>query len=128
MSEKFETAVAEYEQDLGIRPGTLCAYDIDIDFVADLTLVGVRAAIGISEEVLHCPWKEMLLVERLDPPTWNVAKQLIAEGYAGVRVPSTRGAGANVVLWRWNDQPSRRVKALDPLNDLPRDASSWRPA
>jgi hypothetical protein len=28
MSEEFSTAVAEYEQDLGIRPGTLCAYDV----------------------------------------------------------------------------------------------------
>jgi hypothetical protein len=30
MSGQFATAVAEYEQDLGIRPGTLCAYDADV--------------------------------------------------------------------------------------------------
>ena len=28
MSDDFATAVAEYEQDLGIRPGTLCAYEV----------------------------------------------------------------------------------------------------
>ena len=30
MSEDFATAVAEYEQDLGIRPGTLCAYAVNV--------------------------------------------------------------------------------------------------
>ena len=36
MSEQFATAIAEYEQDLGIRPGMLCAYDVTADQVVDL--------------------------------------------------------------------------------------------
>ena len=37
MSEAFATAVAEYEQELGIRPGTLCAYDVEAEDIVDLT-------------------------------------------------------------------------------------------
>jgi hypothetical protein len=36
------------------------------------------------------------------------------------------GAGINIVLWRWNDAPDRRVVAHDPLGDLPVDQSAWR--
>ena len=55
-----------------------------------------------------------------------ISDQLIAAGMAGILVPSTRlPGGRNLVLWRWNDAPDRRVIALNPQSDLPRDQSSW---
>jgi hypothetical protein len=33
--------------------------------------------------------------------------------------------GANLVLWRWNEPDGAHVRHLDPLNDLPRDQTSW---
>ena len=33
----YITAISEYEQDLGIRPGTLCAYDVDVSGVVEIT-------------------------------------------------------------------------------------------
>jgi hypothetical protein len=30
------------------------------------------------------------------------------------------------VLWRWNDSPERRLEALDPSGDLPRDREITR--
>ncbi|MBX9933521.1 hypothetical protein [Methylobacterium isbiliense] len=55
-----------------------------------------------------------------------MADRLIADGAPGVRVPSARGRGINLVLWQWKVGPaSPRVVALDPLADLPRDQSSW---
>lgn len=126
MSETFATAVAEYEQDLGIRPGTLCAYEVQAEQIVDLTDPATLRTAGIEPADLAGPWKQIALVEKRRPPTWDLADRLIADGIVGVRVPSVRARGANVVLWRWNAGPgSAQVGALDPLGDLPLDQSSW---
>lgn len=126
MSEAFVTAIAEYEQDLGIRPGTLCAYDVDVGAVADLCDPAAREALGVAAAVLACPWKQILLVEKARPPTWDLAERLARQGFAGLRVPSVRDPqGVNLVLWSWNDAPDRRVAALDPLGDLPMNQAAW---
>ncbi len=126
MSARFETAVAEYEQELGIRPGTLCAYRTDISGIVDLCDEKIRRSANMEERDLDCPWKEIALIERRRPPTWDIARRLYEAGAAGVLVPSIRWpSGVNLVLWRWNDADDRRVTALDPLRDLPRDQSSW---
>ena len=126
MSETFTTAVAEYEQDLGIRPGTLCAYEVEAERIVDLTDAATLRAAAIDPAVLACPWKRIALIERKRPPSWDLADHLLALDVAGVRVPSVRARGANLVLWRWNAGPdSPRVAALDPLGDLPLDQRSW---
>jgi RES domain-containing protein len=60
-------------------------------------------------------------------PTWDIARRLLGQGAAGIRVPSVQAPGVDLVLWRWNDAPDRRVEALDPLGDLPKYQSSWPP-
>ncbi|KAA2235739.1 RES family NAD+ phosphorylase [Salinarimonas soli] len=127
MSEAFTMAVAEYEQDLGIRPGMLCAYDVEAGGILDLTDPATLAALGTTPADLAAPWKQIALIERGRPPTWDLAGRLIEAGAIGVRVPSTRAAGANLVLWRWNTALGARVAALDPLGDLPRSPRSWEP-
>jgi RES domain-containing protein len=126
MSERFATAIAEYEQDLGIRPGTLCAYEADVANVVDLCDALIRAAAGIDLDDLRCPWKKIAFIAKSRPPTWDIAKRLFDAGASGIRVPSVLPVGGtNLVLWRWNDAPDRKVVALDQLGDLPRDQSSW---
>jgi RES domain-containing protein len=126
MSEQFETAVAEYEQDLGIRPGTLCAYEVDVAGVVDLVDVAVCRKLAVTAADLRCPWKQITFVDKERPPSWDIARRLLGLGAAGVRVPSVQPiGGANLVLWRWNDAPERKVEALDPMRDLPKDQSSW---
>lgn len=120
------TAVAEYLQDLGPRPGTFCAYDVDVRGVVDLTDPAVRRACRASMTTLHGPWKKILLIDGKRPPTWTLARRLRNGGAAGLLVPSTQHAeGVNLVLWRWNDTARRRVTAIDPHSDLPADQSSW---
>ena len=127
MSEQFTTAIAEYEQDLGLRPGTLCAYEADMTGVVDLCDTAVCAAIGINPDDLCCPWKRIALINKSRPPTWDIARRLFDAGVSGIRVPSAQPIGStNLVLWRWNDAPDRKVGALDPFGDLPVDQSSWR--
>ncbi len=126
MSADLATAVAEYEQELGIRPGTFCAYDVEVAGILDLCVDGVLAGLGIDAAARFAPWKSLLLVEKKRPPGWDIAERLIASDVAGVLAPSARLAGGvNLVLWRWNDVPNRTVIPLDPQRDLPRDQSSW---
>lgn len=126
MSEEFSTAVAEYEQDLGIRPGTLCAYDVQCERIADLADARTLGALRIDEAMLRAPWKHLAFVEKRGPPTWSLAERLLAESIDGIRVPSVQAAGFNLVLWRWNSEGTTKVAALDPLRDLPADQSSWK--
>jgi RES domain-containing protein len=126
MSEEFVTAVAEYEQDLGIRPGTLCAYDVKSERIVDLGDALTLETLGVDAAALRAPWKHIAFVEKRLPPTWPLAERLLQEGIDGARVPSAQAIGLNLVLWRWNVERAARVVALDPLRDLPADQSSWR--
>jgi RES domain-containing protein len=126
LSEEIDTAFAEYQQDLLVRPGTFCAYQLDVAGVIDLCNPATRAAIRINEQILLSPWKEILLVQKRQPPTWELVVQLLKLGVTGVRVPSAqKQGGVNLILWRWNDNPSRRVKVLDPKHELPNNQDSW---
>jgi RES domain-containing protein len=126
ISEDYITAIAEYEQELGIRPGTLCAYDVDLRGIVDLTDLQVQTICSVTTATLTCAWKEIWLVQKQRPPTWELAASLATDGYTGVRVPSVRHfSGVNLVLWQWNDHPDRHIAVLDPRSDLPTDQRSW---
>lgn len=125
MSEEFATAVAEYEQDLGIRPGTLCAYDVKSERIADLADPRTLEAVGVDAAVLRSPWQHVAFVEKRKPPAWALAEHLLAENINGIRVASVQATRHNLVLWRWNVEGAARVLALDALRDLPGDQSSW---
>jgi RES domain-containing protein len=127
LSESIDIAFAEYQQELLIRPGTFCAYQLKVSGIVDLCDPVLREAIGTSLNILLSPWKEILLVQRREPPTWQLSTKLLKQGFAGVRVPSAqRLDGINIVLWRWNDDPSCQVNVLDPKQELPHNQSSWK--
>lgn len=120
LSADLMTAVAEYEQDLGIRPGTFCAYDVDGIPVVDLRdeKTAVKAGIGSRAE-LFAAWRHRLLVEKREPPSWRTADRLRDAGTAGVLVPSTQLAGGtNLVLWLDRIPSAGVILPLDPQNDL----------
>lgn len=126
MSAGLDSAVAEYEQELGIRRGTFCAYDVDAADVLDLCDDSVLAVCGVDPAARFAPWKQRLLMEQGRPFGWDIAERLIAAGVTGVLVPSVRLAGGvNLVLWHWNDRSDRTVIPLDPQRDLPRDQRPW---
>jgi RES domain-containing protein len=127
LAEDLLTASAEYEQELGIRPGPFCAYDLDVADIIDLLVETSRAGLGITIDDLLAPWQEIAFVRGEQPPTWALALRLQEDGCAGARVPSAvLSDAANIVLWRWNDGPNHRVVAHDPLGDLPLNQSAWR--
>lgn len=120
------TAVQEYEQDLGWRPGTLCAYRVSGRF-ADLREPQVLAALGFTMRDLRCPWKQLAFSDPTqEPPSWRIADLLLQHRVTGAIFPSQANSlGTNLVLWRWNLRGAAKVEVIDPLMDLPRNQSSW---
>jgi RES domain-containing protein len=129
LSEQIETAFAEYQQELGVRPGTFVAYDVAGGSVADLGDPVVLESLQVDPASLLGPWKEMAWVKLETPPTWLMRDSLEAAAVDGVRVPSARYAGGfNLVLWRWNAASAPRVTANDPLEELGRGRRTRRRA
>lgn len=124
------TAVNEASQGFAfkIRPCVLCSYEVDCDAVVDLRTPEAAAGQGIGWEDMACAWFS-LLSEGKEPPSWTVARALIAAGQAGVLVPSfapgATEADHNLVLWRWGERRPHRVRVFDPTGRLPKDQLSW---
>jgi RES domain-containing protein len=126
----IETAIKEITQGLGLRidPHVLCSYDVDCADVADLRTYAGRAEHGVAPEELSSAWFSYPL-ERKEPPSWQLARRLIARGIAGILVPSfAPGAtqrDGNLVLWDWSERPPHQVRVFDPSGRLLRDQRSW---
>ncbi len=117
LSEQIETAFAEYQQELGVRPGTFVAYDVEAVLV-DLTRSDVLDAVGATHADLLGAWKSVAWVEHGTPATWRLADRLGAD-HCGLRVPSVQyGGGTNLVLWAWNVPGGAQVSVLDPRGEL----------
>ena len=129
-SRRMETAWIEAQQGFAFKaqPLTICAYAVDCDGVADLTEPATCAALNVSEADLAGPWED-LAARGLEPPSWALARRLIAAGTAAIIVPSfapgAGTAGRNVVFWRWSADRPCRVAVIDDEGRLPRNDSSW---
>jgi RES domain-containing protein len=127
---RVETAWFEAQQGFAFKaqPLTICAYEVDCADMIDLTDLDTRLAHGVTGADLACAWED-LASRGLEPPSWRVAKSLMAGGAAGLMAPSfAPGAGAtacNVVFWTWSDTLPHKVTVIDDRALLPRDGRSW---
>lgn len=110
------------------EPCVLCSYDIDCDHIVDLTTRAARMRSRVLAREIGCAWHAHL-ARGEDPPSWAVARRLIAEGAAGILVPSyAPGAmpnDKNLVLWKWNSQLPHKITVFDPSGRLPKNQLSW---
>ena len=124
------TAVKEANQGFAhkIEPCVLCSYQVDCEDVVDLRTDEARAEHGVRLDDMACAWFSFL-GEGKEPPSWQIARHFIAEGKAGMLVPSfAPGATAddqNLVLWSWSERAPRQVAVFDPSGRLPKDQLSW---
>ncbi|MDM9645702.1 RES domain-containing protein [Rhizobium sp. S163] len=123
-----ETALAEFKGgvDPKFKPCTLVSYTVDCDPIADLTDPAFRSKRGITLADLKCAWA--LLMHTQTPPSWKIAADLIADGYAGILVDSfaTGGSsGTNLVLWKFGDKLPFFIAHHDPDGALPKNQDSW---
>ena len=112
-----ETALREANQIGPLQPTTMVSFAADLDPVFDATGFGALAPYGLGPaDLADDLWRARM--DAGDPvPTQDFAARLIAEGHAGLIVPSFAPAALagdlNMVLWRWGDTlPCRLV-----LND-----------
>ena len=127
MSFDLMTAIVEYQQEFGSRPGTFCAYNTRIQPIVDLTDDTALKALKVKTADLDCPWKEIAWIDNHDPPTWRLADRLINDRIAGIKVPSFQNrTGINLVLWKWGDVKTRRLSVVDPKDELPKDRGPRR--
>jgi RES domain-containing protein len=111
-----------------LTPYVLCSYDVDCENIADLRTDADRAGFAIALTDLSCAWGDALIAGR-EPESWAVVRRLLADGYAGILVPSfATGATVddqNLVLWRWGPSPPHKVTVYDPTGKLPKNHLSW---
>jgi RES domain-containing protein len=113
-----------------LTPYVLCSYDVDCADIADLRTEPDRLTLGVGLADLACAWGDALIAGR-EPASWPVVRRLLAEGYAGILVPSfAHGATVddqNLVLWKWGPGPPHKVTVYDPIGRLPKNQLSWNP-
>lgn len=111
-----------------LTPYVLCSYDVDCEDIADLRTDAGRAALGVALENLACAWGDALIAGR-EPASWGVVRRLLADGHAGMLVPSFANGAAdddhNLVLWRWGPDLPYKVDVYDPTGKLPKNQLSW---
>ena len=108
-----ETALREANQVGTLQPTTLVAYVADIGPLLDGVDIAALEPFQISPAELADPsWRDRMLSGK-PVPTQELAEAAIAQGFAGIVVPSyARGAPAdalNLVLWDWEE----RIKLVD---------------
>jgi len=102
-SQRVETAWLEAQQGFPFKPQplTICAYEVDCEDIVDLTEPGELARLAIAPADLSAPWEDLASKGKL-PPSWAMARRLVADGAASIVVPSLApgagGADVNVVF------------------------------
>lgn len=125
------TAIKEISQGLSakIHPCVVCSYDVDCQDIADLRSETTRQALHIEEADINCAWFAIAAVGG-EPPSWAIARRLMADGFAGILAPSfAPGATSedhNLILWKWGRSRPHRTKVFDPSGRLPKDQLSWK--
>ncbi|ARU17780.1 RES family NAD+ phosphorylase [Croceicoccus marinus] len=101
-----DTAIREANQVGDLQPTTLVAYRADIGPLLDGRDSGLLAQYEFKPSMLADKGWRMKALLGEPVPTQELAETMIADGFAGLFVPSfVRGAGpddVNLVLWQWD--------------------------
>ena len=125
-SERFETAWLEAQQGMPFKtqPLTLCTYEVDCGPLLDLCDPSIRALVHPDVgSWMHEAWLEKKLL-RQSVIAWEIADDLMRQGFVGIRVPSqAKGAAArdvNLVFWKWSRSSPTKVRVIDDEGRLRR--------
>ena len=125
-----EGAIKEANQGFSLKmdPYVLCSYEVDCEDIADLRLDAGRNYHGVALADMACSWFALASAATA-PPSWGIARRLIAQGFAGILVPSfaigAADADQNLVLWDWSAVAPHKVLVFDPSGRLPKNQLSW---
>lgn len=116
------TALREYQQDEPIMPpGTLAAYHVVLDQVADFRDGYVAGEWEPLWEDWNCTWRNLHLLHGITPPSWDIGDGLLEQRIPGLLFPSTRHVGGvNLVVFTdpLDASGQRQVTVHDPQGRL----------
>ena len=116
------TALREANQVGDLQPTVLVGYRADIAVVFDSRDGAALHDRDMSAAMLADSGWRIAMRDEGSAPTQRFAQRLIAEGCAGLLVPSfARGATEvdfNLVLWRWGNRPPTRLELIDDEDRL----------
>ncbi len=116
-STRMETAWREAQQGFAFKaqPLTIVSYRVDCADVEDLTDPETCARLGVEPAMLSCAWEDIAARGQI-PPSWALARRLIAQRVAGILVPSfAPGANPqdrNLVFYEWA-AANHRIEVVD---------------
>ncbi|TGD41690.1 RES domain-containing protein [Pseudotabrizicola sediminis] len=111
------TAIREANQIGTLQPTTLVSYEADINPIFDATDAEALGAYDMTPAELAAEdWRWQMRAHG-KAPTQILAEKLIADGYAGLRVPSfakgATGEDLNMVLWVWGSTLPTKLVLID---------------
>jgi RES domain-containing protein len=107
-------------------PGTLVSYQVEVDPVADFRGGFDSRHWSPNWALLNCKWRALWFDQRVEPPSWALADEVIGAGGKGVLFRSTiRPDGVNLVLHVEFLSNADRIKTHDPSGVLPKNQKSW---
>ena len=105
------------------QPKLICAYEVDVTNILDLTDPVAVEHYSINKRLLDCAW----MLED-DPYSQVLSKKLFEQGVNGVISPSYAKGGEdclNLILWRWTKSKPNKVIVIDDFEALPKNQLSW---
>lgn len=118
------TALAEYKQDNPwLRPGTICTFFVEGLRVADFSAGFDPRTWPPLWADFAVDWRAEWFGKSVEPPTWYMSDDVIAEGLDGILFPSqARPGGINLVVYRSSARPADQLRVYDPDGVLPKIA------
>ena len=111
------TAIREANQIGTLQPTTLVCYEADITPIFDATDADALGAYDMTLSDLAAEDWRLQMRAHGKAPTQIFAEKLIADGYAGLRVPSfakgASGEDLNMVLWVWGSTLPAKLVLID---------------
>ncbi len=111
------TAIREANQIGTLQPTTLVSYEADIAPIFDATDADALGGYDMTPADLAAEDWRLQMRAHGKAPTQILAERLIADGFAGLRVPSfakgTNGEDFNMVLWVWGSTLPAKLVLID---------------
>jgi RES domain-containing protein len=116
------TALREANQVGDLQPTTLVSYRAEIEAIFDAGNAVNLATMGLDGSTLaEATWRDQMRSAG-EARTQRFARELVAQGYNGLLVPSfAKGAATgdlNLVLWRWSNVAPSRLELIDDEHRL----------
>ncbi len=123
----IETAAAEFQQAAPVlTPGTLVSYSVSLSQVADFSKGFDQTQWAPIWEDFFCDWRKLVLLDKIEPPSWVISDLVLAAGFKGVLFPSAaRAGGTNLVVYTTQLTTADSLAVHDPHGDLPKTQASW---